>query len=44
MADEKINPSIGREMIKGAPDSLDSAFHLTYNMVIHNFRAISRVF
>ena len=38
MADEKMNPSIGREMVKGAPDPINSAFHLTYNMVLNLLR------
>merc|ERR1712088_697058 len=38
MADEKMNPSIGRELVKGAPDPINSAFHLTYNMVLNLLR------
>jgi len=38
MVDEKISPSAGREIIKGEPDNLNSAFHLTYNMVLNLLR------
>ena len=38
MVDEKMNPSIGRELVKGAPDAINSAFHLTYNMVLNLLR------
>jgi len=38
MVDEKISPSAGKEIIKGEPDNLNSAFHLTYNMVLNLLR------
>ena len=38
MVDEKMSPSAGREIIKGLPDNLNSAFHLTYNMVLNLLR------
>ena len=38
MMDEKITPAVGREIIKGAADNLNSAFHLTYNMVLNLLR------
>merc|ERR1719361_3162541 len=38
MMDEKITPAVGREIIKGTPDNLNSAFHLTYNMVLNLLR------
>ena len=38
MIDDKMNPSIGRELVKGAADLLNSAFHLTYNMVLNLLR------
>jgi len=38
MVDEKMSPSAGREIIKGQPDNLNSAFHLTYNMVLNLLR------
>lgn len=36
--DERVSPSIGKEMICGKPDPLNSAFHLTYNMVLNLLR------
>ncbi|XP_046908826.2 exosome RNA helicase Mtr4 [Dermatophagoides farinae] len=36
--DEKVNPAVGKEMICGKPDPLNSAFHLTYNMVLNLLR------
>ena len=38
MVDEKMSPSVGREIVKGAPDPINSAFHLTYNMVLNLLR------
>ena len=38
MMDEKISPSSGRELLKGLPDPINSAFHLTYNMVLNLLR------
>ncbi len=38
MIDDKMNPNIGKELVKGAPDQLNSAFHLTYNMVLNLLR------
>ncbi|CAG2107236.1 unnamed protein product [Medioppia subpectinata] len=38
MIDEKMSPSVGKELIKGKPDFLNSAFHLTYNMVLNLLR------
>ncbi len=38
MIDDKMNPAIGRELVKGAADNLNSAFHLTYNMVLNLLR------
>ena len=38
MVDEKMSPSNGRDIIKGQPDNLNSAFHLTYNMVLNLLR------
>ena len=38
MVDEKLSPAAGREIIKGQPDNLNSAFHLTYNMVLNLLR------
>ena len=38
MVDEKMAPSVGRSLVKGAPDPINSAFHLTYNMVLNLLR------
>jgi len=38
MIDEKIPASSGREILKGLPDPINSAFHLTYNMVLNLLR------
>lgn len=38
MVDEQVSPSVGREIVKGAPDPINSAFHLTYNMVLNLLR------
>ncbi|XP_035229979.1 exosome RNA helicase MTR4-like, partial [Stegodyphus dumicola] len=38
MVDEKMSPSAGKEIVKGSPDPINSAFHLTYNMVLNLLR------
>jgi len=38
MVDDRMNPAIGKELVKGAADPLNSAFHLTYNMVLNLLR------
>ena len=38
MVDDRMNPTIGKELVKGAADPLNSAFHLTYNMVLNLLR------
>ncbi|GLH11936.1 Superkiller viralicidic activity 2-like 2 [Gryllus bimaculatus] len=38
MIDEKVSPAAGRELVKGLPDPINSAFHLTYNMVLNLLR------
>lgn len=38
MVDEKVPPAVGRNMVKGLPDPINSAFHLTYNMVLNLLR------
>ena len=38
MIDEKMSPSVGKDLIKGKPDAINSAFHLTYNMVLNLLR------
>lgn len=38
MVDEKLSPTVGKDLIKGKPDPINSAFHLTYNMVLNLLR------
>lgn len=38
MIDEKMSPSVGKSLIKGKSDPINSAFHLTYNMVLNLLR------
>lgn len=38
MVNDSMTPSVGRSLIKGAPNPIDSAFHLTYNMVLNLLR------
>ncbi|XP_077944178.1 exosome RNA helicase MTR4 [Gasterosteus aculeatus] len=38
MADEKMSPKVGKQLLKGSADPLNSAFHLTYNMVLNLLR------
>ncbi|ORX69156.1 antiviral helicase [Linderina pennispora] len=38
MLDEKMEPAIAKGMVKGEPDVLNSAFHLSYNMVLNLMR------
>ena len=38
MLDEKMEPAVAKNMIKGQADSLNSAFHLTYNMILNMLR------
>ncbi|KAK2103939.1 hypothetical protein P7K49_017795 [Saguinus oedipus] len=38
MVDEKMSPTIGKQLLKGSTDPLNSAFHLTYNMVLNLLR------
>nr|XP_019937605.1 PREDICTED: superkiller viralicidic activity 2-like 2 [Paralichthys olivaceus] len=38
MADEKMSPTVGKQLLKGSADPLNSAFHLTYNMVLNLLR------
>jgi ATP-dependent RNA helicase DOB1 len=35
MIDQKIEPDVAKGMLKGVSDSLDSAFHLTYTMILN---------
>lgn len=38
MLDEKITSAVGKNLLQGKPDCLNSAFHLTYNMVLNLLR------
>jgi len=38
MVDEKVSPVVGRNIVQGLPDPINSAFHLTYNMVLNLLR------
>lgn len=38
MVDEKLEPSTAKMMLKGSADSLNSAFHLSYNMLLNQMR------
>ncbi|KAJ7546829.1 hypothetical protein O6H91_08G056100 [Diphasiastrum complanatum] len=38
MLDEKLEPAVAKGMVKGAPDPLNSAFHLSYNMLLNQMR------
>lgn len=38
MLDDKLEPSVCKEMIKGQADRLNSAFHLSYNMILNLMR------
>lgn len=38
MIDEKVSKTVGKEIVQGKPDPINSAFHLTYNMVLNLLR------
>ncbi|XP_069684431.1 exosome RNA helicase MTR4 isoform X2 [Periplaneta americana] len=38
MIDEKVSPTAGRNIVQGQADPINSAFHLTYNMVLNLLR------
>ncbi|EAT39110.1 AAEL009067-PA [Aedes aegypti] len=38
MIDEAVSPAVGKEIVQGKPDPINSAFHLTYNMVLNLLR------
>ena len=42
MVDEKMEPAVAKELLKGEADPLNSAFRLTYNMV-HNLLRLEEV-
>uniref|UniRef100_A0A2N9ENF6 ATP-dependent RNA helicase Ski2/MTR4 C-terminal domain-containing protein n=1 Tax=Fagus sylvatica TaxID=28930 RepID=A0A2N9ENF6_FAGSY len=39
MVDEKLEPSTAKMMFKGSADCLNSAFHLSYNMLLNQMRS-----
>ncbi len=38
MIEEKMDPLVAKNMLKGEPDALNSAFHLSYNMILNLMR------
>ncbi|KAH6559863.1 hypothetical protein BASA60_000428 [Batrachochytrium salamandrivorans] len=38
MIDEKMEPNVAKDMLKGVSDPLNSAFHLTYTMILNLLR------
>ncbi|KAJ2857986.1 ATP-dependent RNA helicase mtr4 [Coemansia erecta] len=38
MLDEKMEPNVAKAMVKGQPDVLNSAFHLSFNMILNLMR------
>ncbi len=38
MIDEKVSKAVGKDIVQGRPDPINSAFHLTYNMVLNLLR------
>ena len=38
MLDEQMEPAVAKSMVKGEADRLDSAFHLSYNMILNLLR------
>jgi ATP-dependent RNA helicase DOB1 len=38
MAQEQMPPELAKTMLKGQPDALNSAFHLSYNMILNLMR------
>lgn len=38
MLDEKMEPAVAKGMLKGVADRLNSAFHLSYNMILNLLR------
>ena len=38
MLDDKMEPAVCKDMIKGQADKLNSAFHLSYNMILNLMR------
>lgn len=38
MVDETMSQQAGRQIVKGDPDALNSAYYLTYNMILNLMR------
>ena len=38
MIDQKMEPDVAKNILKGLPDRLNSAFHLSYNMILNLLR------
>ena len=38
MIDEQVSPAVGKDIVQGKADPINSAFHLTYNMVLNLLR------
>ncbi|CAO3674506.1 unnamed protein product [Rhizopus stolonifer] len=38
MIDEKMEPAVAKDMVKGEPDRMNSAFYLSYNMILNLLR------
>ncbi|XP_024538268.1 DExH-box ATP-dependent RNA helicase DExH9 [Selaginella moellendorffii] len=38
MLDEKLEPAVAKQIVKGTADPLNSAFHLSYNMILNQMR------
>lgn len=38
MIDEKVSPEVAKCIVQGQADPLNSAFHLTYNMILNLMR------
>ncbi|KAF2155670.1 putative ATP dependent RNA helicase [Myriangium duriaei CBS 260.36] len=38
MIDEKMEPNVAKEIVRGEQDKLNSAFHLSYNMILNLMR------
>ena len=39
MLDTRMEPAVAQGMLRGAPDALSSAFHLSYTMLLNLLRA-----
>jgi ATP-dependent RNA helicase DOB1 len=43
MLDSKMEPSVAKDMLKGAPDTLHSEFRLGYSMLLNLMRGEGRI-